>query len=328
MTAARSLDARLNAALARRKDPLADPKIEAVRLFHGRADGIDNLVVEKWGPVLIVQLHEGLPGPTPDELRPVMNQWRDRLAATSVYLKHFVRDRGGTEAQIRAAHSDPTPWIGEAVAEEIPIRERDLTYLIRPYDGFSVGLFLEHRDNRRRIAELARGRRVLNAFAYTCGFSVAAARGGAASVASVDLSRRYLEWGKRNFAANALSTDPHRFYCSDYYEFLKRARRQNLRFDLAILDPPTFSRRRRPTAVFELRAELPRLVSETIERLDPGGILFLATNDRQLRLDSLEAAIRKAAPHRPCTVTARPGLPPDFAGDPEYAKSVVARLDS
>lgn len=335
MTDPRLLDAQLDAALARRKSLLDDSAIEALRLFHGRADGIDNLVVEKWGgataplrPVLIVQLHQGLPGPTPEELRPFMQQWRDRFGATAVYLKHFVRDRGGTEAQIRTAHSDATPWIGEAVAEEIAVREGDFTFLVRPYDGFSVGLFLEHRDNRRRIAELARGRRVLNAFAYTCGFSVAATHGGAASIASVDLSKRYLEWGKRNFAANNLATDPHRFYCSDYYEFLKRSRRQNLRFDLAILDPPTFSRRRRPAAVFELREELPRLVSETIERLDPGGLLFLATNDRQLRLETLEATIRKAASHRRGTVTARPDLPPDFAGDPDYAKSILIRFES
>jgi len=324
---AHSLDSRLNAALARRKALLGDPAIEAVRLFHGRADGIDNLVIEKWGPVLIVQLHEGLPEPEPDALRPCLQRWREWLGAKAVYLKHFVRDRGGAEAQVRASHHDATPWIGESVEEEIAVREGGLTFLIRPYDGFSVGLFLEHRENRRRIAALAAGRRVLNAFAYTCGFSVAAVQSGAAAVASVDLSKRYLEWGKRNFAANGLPTDPHRFYCSDYFEFLKRARRQNLLFDLAILDPPTFSRRRRPAAVFELRAELPRLVTETIERLDTGGYLFLATNDRQLRLETLEAAIRKSTPQRRCTVTARPALPPDFAGDPEYAKSILARFD-
>lgn len=318
---------RLNAALARREALLSDPKIEALRLFHGRADGIDSLVVEKWGPVLVVQLHEGLPGPTAEELRPCIEQWRERFKTRAVYLKHFVRDRGGAEAEVRFSHHEATPWIGEPVEEEYAVREGKFDFLIRPYDGFSVGLFLEHRENRKRIADLSAGRRVLNAFAYTCGFSVAAAQGGAASVASVDLSKRYLEWGKRNFAANNLPMDSHRFYCSDYFEFLKRARRQNLRFDLAILDPPTFSRRRRPAAVFELRAELPRLVSDTVERLDAGGCLFLATNDRQLRLETLEAVIRKTAPHRRCTVTARPVLPPDFAGDPEYAKSILVRFD-
>jgi 23S rRNA G2069 N7-methylase RlmK/C1962 C5-methylase RlmI len=301
--------------------------LDAVRLFHGRADGLDGLVVEKWGSVLIVQLHEGLPGPAPEELRPHLQDWRERFDARAVYLKHFVRDRGGADVEVRSSHCEATPWIGEPVEEEIAIREGDFTYLIRPYDGFSVGLFLEHRENRRRIAEMAAGRRVLNAFAYTCGFSVAAAKGGAAAVASVDLSKRYLEWGKRNFGGNRLPTTAHRFYASDIFEFCKRARRQELRFDLVILDPPTFSRRRRPARVFELRAELPRLVAETVERIDRGGSLFLATNDRRISLDTLQATVRQASPHRRLAVTARPALPPDFGGDPEYAKAILVRFD-
>jgi 23S rRNA (cytosine1962-C5)-methyltransferase len=322
-----ALDSQLSAALARRKTLLSDPTLDAVRLFHGRADGLEGLVVEKWGCVLIVQLHEGLPGPTPEELRPHLQSWRERFGAKAVYLKHFVRDRGGTDVEVRSSHCEATPWIGEPVDEEIAVREGGFTFLIRPYDGFSVGLFLEHRENRRRIAELAAGGRVLNAFAYTCGFSVAAAKGGAAAVSSVDLSKRYLEWGKRNFAANHLPTAVHRFYASDIFEFLKRARRQELRFDLVILDPPTFSRRRRPTGVFELRAELPRLVAETIERIDRGGSLFLATNDRRIGIENLEAAVRQALPRRRLAVTARPALPPDFGGDPEYAKAILIRFD-
>lgn len=322
-----ALDSRFSAALARRKNLLEDPALDAARLFHGRADGIDGLVIERWGGVLIVQLHEGLPVPSPEALQPHMLNWRERFGAKAVYLKHFVRDRSGTDVEVQTSHRDAAPWIGDRVDEEIAVREGDLTFLIHPYDGFSVGLFLEHRENRRRIAEMAAGRRVLNAFAYTCGFSVAAARGGAVFVASVDLSKRYLEWGKSNFAANDLSTEPHRFYASDTFEFFKRARRQGLRFDLIILDPPTFSRRRRPAAVFKLRAELPRLIAESLERLDRGGSLFLATNDRQIRREALEAAIGEADPRRRFAVTARPALPPDFAGDAEYAKSIFVRFD-
>lgn len=321
-----SLEARLATALARREPLLADSAIEAVRLFHGRADGIAGLVIEKWGPVLIVQLHEGQPGPTPDELRPHMLRMRERFAARAVYLKQFVRDRGEADEDIRTGHMDATPWIGEPVEEEFAVREGQLNYLIRPYDGFSVGLFLEHRDNRRRVTELSAGRRVLNLFAYTCGFSVAAAKGGATSVASVDLSKRYLEWGKRNFAANGLPLEPHRFYASDTFEFFKRARRQRLRYDLIILDPPTFSRRRRPAAVFELRNELPRLVTEALELLEPGGMFFLATNDRRIRPDALEGAVRNAAGGGKIAVVARPALPVDFAGDPEYSKAVVVKV--
>jgi 23S rRNA (cytosine1962-C5)-methyltransferase len=322
-----TLDSQLNAALARRKSLLSDPALEAVRLFHGRADGLEGLVVEKWGGVLIVQLHEGLPGPTPAELRPYLQSWRERFGARAVYLKHFVRDRNGADVEVQTSHRDATPWIGEPSAEEFAVREGGLTYLIRPYDGFSVGLFLEHRENRRRIAELAAGRRVLNAFAYTCGFSVAAAAGGAAAVSSIDLSKRYLEWGKRNFAANHLPTAAHRFYASDIFDFFKRARRQQLRFDLAILDPPTFSRRRRPAGVFELRVDLPRLAEEAVERLDRGGILLLATNDRRIRLETLQAAVRQASPRRCSAVPPAPALPPDFSGDPEYAKAMLVRFD-
>lgn len=323
MANSHTLESQLRRALTRRETLLSDAAVDAVRLFHGRADGLEGLVVEKWGSVLIAQLHQGLPGPTPAALRPHLEGWRERFGARAVYLKQFVRDRGGTPIEVRSAHRDATPWIGEPVEEEIAVCEGGLTFLIRPHDGFSVGLFLEHRENRRRIADLAAGRRVLNAFAYTCGFSVAAARGGAAAVSSIDLSKRYLEWGRRNFAANDLPTAAHRFYASDCFDFLKRARRQGLLFDLAILDPPTFSRRRRPAGVFELRAELPRLVAETVERIDRGGSLFLATNDRRIRPEMLEAAVRQASPHRRWTVAARLALPADFGGDPEYAKAIL-----
>lgn len=327
MSDAHSLRSKLDAALARRAPLLRDPTLEAVRLFHGRADGIDGLVIERWGPILIVQIHEGRPVPPPESLRQHLERWRSRFDARAVYLKQFVRDRSGADANLRASHCDPTPWIGEPVAEEISVRERDLTFLIRPFDGYSVGLFLEHRDNRRRIAELSDGRRVLNAFAYACGFSIAAAKGAARSVSSVDLSKRCLEWGKRNFEANHLPTAPHRFYASDIFDFFKRATRQKQRFDVIILDPPTFSRIRRPASVFELQTQLPRLVLESINLLDAGGIILFAANDRQIGLDTLESTIREAAGRRSCKVLDRPQLPLDFAGDPQFSKSIIARID-
>lgn len=322
-----SLQSKLDAALARRAPILRDKSIEAIRLFHGRADGIEGLVIEKWGPVLIVQIHEGHPVPSPELLRPHLLEWRNGLHARAVYLKQFVRDRAHATPELRESHQNSAPWIGEPAAEEFPVREYDLNFLIRPFDGYSVGLFLEHRNNRRRVAEFSRGRRVLNTFAYACGFSIAAAKGGATSVASVDLSRRYLEWGKRNFEANQLPIDSHRFYASDIFEFFNRARRQKLRYDMLILDPPTFSRTRRPPSVFELRTQLPRLVRESINLLDSGGILFLATNDRQIRREDLESALQTAAPSRRLTQLDTPTLPPDFTGDPQYSKSIFVRVN-
>lgn len=224
-------------------------------------------------------------------------------------------------------HVSPQPWIGYSVEPEILVHENGLRFRIRPYDGFSVGLFLEHRDNRRRVRALASGRRVLNAFSYTCGFSVAAAAGGALSVASVDLSRRYLEWGKLNFEVNRIPTNGHLFFCSDVFEFYARATRQQRRYDFIIIDAPTFARMRRPKRAFVLEEDLNRLIAGALELLDPGGLLLLGTNARQITLDRMEREIQAAAGHRTCTVVDRPPLPADFPGDPDYSKTIIVRID-
>jgi 23S rRNA (cytosine1962-C5)-methyltransferase len=298
----------------------------ACRLFHGAADGVDGLVIEQYGDVLIVQCHPGRVTIGEAVLRPVIERLCADVNARAVYRKMFVPDRAATPAEVAAMHLSSQPWIGEAVPAELTIVENGLRFIIRPYDGFSVGLFLENRDNRRRVGDLASGRRVLNAFSYTCGFSVAAAAGGAATVASVDLSRRYLEWGKRNFEANSIPQAGHLFFCSDTFEFYRRAARQHRRYDLIILDPPTFARARRPRTTFVLDEQLPALLSGAMELLEPAGLLLVATNARQIGLGRLEQELHAAAGSRPCTILERPSLPPDFPGDPEYARSIVARV--
>jgi 23S rRNA (cytosine1962-C5)-methyltransferase len=276
---------------------------------------------------LIVQLHEGRLRLSQDQAREVVMEVHLKLGTRAAYRKVFVRDRAGESAAVDDTHRDAQPWIGEPVEPELLITENGLRFMIRPYDGFSVGLFLEHRDNRRWVREKAPGRRVLNTFAYTCGFSVAAAAGGASHVASVDLHKRYLEWGKRNFEVNGLPMGPHRFYCSDTFEFYQRARRQGLRYDLVILDPPTFSRQKRPSRVFVLSEQLEPLCRGAIELLDRGGTLLTATNDRGISLKRLEETILAAAAGRRCAVLDRPSLPADFAGDPDYSKTVIVTLD-
>jgi len=286
-------------------------------------------VVEKFGRVLVVQLHEGRLELALDEVRAIVERIHRRLGTRAVYKKTFVQDRGHVCAGIGEAHRQAEPWIGDPVEPEQIITEHGLRFVIRPYDGFSVGLFLEHRGNRQRIRELAPGRRVLNAFAYTCGFSVAAAAGGARSVASVDLAKRFLEWGKRNFAVNGVDLGNHRFFCSDIFDFYKRARRRGWRYDLIILDPPTFSRLRRGKRIFALEQHLGRLLTGAIDVLAPGGFIFLATNDRRITRARLEEELAAStqARGRQSTIVARPELPVDFAGDPDYSKSVIARLD-
>ena len=304
-----------------------DPALNAYRLFHGTAEGIDGLAIDRFGDVLIVQLHEGRLRASPEEIQSAVRQLHVHLGTRAVYRKFFVRDRAQPSPQVKDEHYRPDPWIGQVVEADQIVTEYGLKFIVHPYDGFSVGLFLEHRDNRRRIRELAAGKRVLNAFSYTCGFSVAAAAGGAASVASVDLSKRYLEWGKRNFSANDLDLTGQRFFRSDIFDFYKRAQRQGRRFDLIVLDPPTFGRTRRPKRTFVLADRLDDLCAGACELLDPGGTVLLAVNDQKLSRGRLEQALAAAAGSRGCEIIECPVPPLDFCGDLDYSKTLIARLD-
>ncbi|NLX12201.1 MAG: class I SAM-dependent rRNA methyltransferase [Phycisphaerales bacterium] len=320
-----TLKALIDAALLRRQPLLKDASTNAYRLFNGAGDGLDGLIIERFDEVMIVQLHEQRLNYSDEDLRAAIESLHQRLGTRAVYKKFFLRDRGDVPPEIAALHHAPAPWIGQPVSPEISILENGLRFIISPYHGFSVGLFLEHRENRRRIRELSPNRWVLNTFCYTGSFSVAAVAGGAASVTSVDLSKTYLAWCRQNFTTNHLETEGHWFFCSDVLEFFQRARRQNRRYDLIILDPPSFGRLRRPARVFVLAEQLDDLVRQAVERLDPGGIVLLAVNHRQISRTRLEEAL--AATGRPCSILERPVLPLDFAGDPDYAKSVIARFD-
>src|SRR5262245_17199557 len=215
-----SIRTAIAAAVARREKLLADSRTNMLRLFNDEADGVAGLVIEKFADVLIVQLHEGrFTGNAEVELRAPIESLAEQRGIRSVYLKRFATDRSAAAKALETEHRDRMPWIGAPAAEEFDALESGVRFRIRPYDGYSVGAFLDARENRRRVRELARGRRVLNTFAYTCGFSVAAALGGAAETISVDVSKRYLEWGKRNFAANDVSSDGHWFICSDVFDY-------------------------------------------------------------------------------------------------------------
>jgi 23S rRNA (cytosine1962-C5)-methyltransferase len=316
----------LERALSDRQALLADPGTNACRIFNAAADGVPGLVIEKFGDVLMAQLHEGRLGLSESQTRNLCAGAQQRLGARAVYRKVFAQERSRALPALDKLHRDPTPWLGDAVEDETPVRENGVRYLIRPYDGYSVGLFLEHRDNRRRLRELAAGRNVLNAFAYTCAFSVATALGNAAATTNVDVSKRYLEWGKRNFAANGLDLAAHKFICSDIFDYYRRAARQRRRFDLIILDPPTFGRARRPKRTFVLTEDLDALTAGALKLLNPGGYLLLAVNHRGTSRKRLEAAVSSAAGARAVQSIGRPRLPLDFAGDQNYAKAVLARL--
>lgn len=174
----------------------------------------------------------------------------------------------------------------EAIAQEgerLVVEEGGLKFLVNFTDYLDTGLFLDHRPVRARIRELAAGRRFLNLFCYTGAATVCAAAGGAAATTSVDLSRTYLDWARRNLEVNGIRGDAHRLVQEDCLAWL--AEDDGERYDLVFLDPPTFSNSKRMARDFDVQRDHAALVQDALARLAPAGLLLFSTNFRRFRLD-------------------------------------------
>ncbi|MCW5560036.1 MAG: class I SAM-dependent rRNA methyltransferase, partial [Verrucomicrobiae bacterium] len=208
-------------------------------------------------------------------------------------------------------------------------------------EGYSTGLFLDQRDNRRRLltGHIAAGfpglpaggsgAALLNCFAYTCGFSVCAALRGFRAT-SLDLSRKYLDWGRRNFELNRLDPSQHEFIHGEVFEWLDRLRRKERRFEVVILDPPTFSRSREH-GDFRVDSDYGGLVSRTLPLLAPDGVLLASTNAARWApssfLDAVHLAIRNSG--RRVLHEHYAPQPPDFPvtrEEPAYLKTAWFRV--
>jgi 23S rRNA (cytosine1962-C5)-methyltransferase len=186
--------------------------------------------------------------------------------------------------------------------------ERTLRYGIDFGAGYSVGLFIDQRENRRFVRDVA-PRTVLNCFAYTCSFSVAAGTVGATTV-SIDLSKKSLARGRENFALNSLPTNDHRFLADDVMEVLPRLARKGEKFDVIILDPPTFSRSKRGKA-FQVEQDFETLLLAALEVAERQSKILLSTNCSTLGERALEVMARYClkATRRAGTFHREPPLP-------------------
>lgn len=316
----------LRAGVVRRLRCLAEKDTDCYRLLNGSVEDVRGLVVEKFGPVIILQVHEEYAALT-EQLPRIAKWYLNSFDAHAVYLKRFVRNRTGLDHDLAESLREARPFMGKSVPEVVEVRERGLRFGIRCYDGFSVGLFLDQRENRSKVRETAGGIRMLNLFAYTCGFSVAAAVGGAEETVSIDVSAKHLDWGKANFELNDIQTGRHEFLRADSLEYLNRAKRQGRKFDLVVVDPPTFAHGRRGKGRFSIAEDLPGLLEGAIEVLDSGGGLLVSSNFRRLSRGELRRAVHVAARGRGVKVLEAPPLPDDFAVDPEYSKALWVRFE-
>jgi len=187
----------------------------------------------------------------------------------------------------RKRQSGSSQYTGiESSGKARTVMEDGLRFEINLHDYIDTGLFLDHRETRRLVRRLAKGRKVLNLFAYTGSFSVYAAAGGAARITTVDMSNTYLDWARRNMTLNGFDIRANLFVRTDCLQWMHEA---DTRYQLIILDPPTFSNSKKMEATLDINRDHVRLVRQAMKLLDEEGVLLFSTNSKRFRLD--EAAL-------------------------------------
>jgi len=303
---------------------------DAFRVIHGAADGWPGWFVDRLGDYLLSQAEQDLTQQQWEELERLVVE----TGAKGVYHKLLSRHVRRTAPE----QACPRRVLGDVAPERFTVLENGLRYETSFNEGYSVGLFLDQRDNRHRLltGHVAAGNawgpaqtgtrklELLNTFAYTCGFSVCAAAAGA-RVTSLDLSRKYLDWGRRNFALNDLDAAGHDFIHGDALEWMKRLHRKGRRFGAVMLDPPTFSQSKQ-SGVFRAEKDYGKLVRAALLLLESGGVLFASSNAAHWAPEAFRETVRSVihAEHRRVVREDYRPQPPDFPihrDEPAYLKT-------
>jgi 23S rRNA (cytosine1962-C5)-methyltransferase len=224
---------KLNQALAFRKNLFDFSKTNAFRLINGEGDGLPGLIIDIYDQVVVLQLSTlGM-----ERLKDCITEWILReLRPTTIYEKSLLPSR-------REEGLEPFQGLlyGEK-RENVPFKENGLLFTANIEKGQKTGFFLDHREMRQMIRGLSKGKRVLNAFSYTGGFSIYAMAGGAISVNSLDISSDAIALAKENFALNGFDESQQQFVCEDVFTFLRES---SLPYDVVILDPPAFAKKQK-----------------------------------------------------------------------------------
>lgn len=267
---------RLQASIDIRRNHACLINTDAYRLVNGEGDGLSGLTVDCYADYLMVQLYSAAWRPHLALLTKVL---QDLLSPTGIYEKVRPRETRELEA---ASHSKNfgNLLIGKPAPERLEVRENGLTFLASLEKGLNSGLFLDQRRNRRDLMDRVEGKRLLNLFAYTGAFSVAAAASGARRVTSVDASPVYSDWAKSNFEVNRLNPKQHEFIIGDCLAVLGDLARDNKKYDIVLLDPPSFSTTSRSR--FTTRGGTSDMTAAALKLLHDGGLFIASSNHRKV----------------------------------------------
>ncbi len=288
----------------------------AMRLVNGAGDDLPGLLLDRYGLHFCAQIFD--------------EKWHGLMPAiVSILLEaegidyFIVKDRSsGASSDKEAIRSRVI--IGEGRSSATVVDEYGLLFGVDLNDGLNTGLFLDMRDNRYSLARHAQDKRVLNCFAYTCSFAVHARAYGAREVVNVDISKKALERGAANYKFNNILPGASEFVRADAGEYLARAFKKGNRFDIVIIDPPSFARS--DNGVFQIKQDLPRLIYDALSILNEDGELFVSTNYNGLNFLDIEGMIKDALGKRKLKGRMRIQQDKDFPGTNTFKESYLAGI--
>jgi len=303
----------------------------AFRLVNEAGDGLPGLVVDLFDAWLVAELHG-------DDVELFGNDARrDRvldallaLGVEGVYLKVRPKQASTLVDTRREDLAPRLPVRGTEAPPELVVLESGIPYGVRLGDGLQTGIFLDQRTNRLRVREASKDRRVCNLFAYTCAFSVAAARGEAKATVSVDAAATALERGRQNFERAGIACGAaHTFVAEDAFAWIERARKKGERFDLVLLDPPSYSSTKKRR--FVAKSDYAELAAEAMALVAPGGALFACVNHRGITRARFRKTLYDAARAAGREVVQAKDMPtpldfPASLGGESHLKAVWMRL--
>ena len=272
----------------------------AFRLFNQEGDGFGGLTVDLYGDYAVFSWYNSYVY----QIRKVISEAFRQVFPEVLGTYEKIRFKG---LEYESAHV-----YGQEAPEFFTVLENGVLYQVFMNDGLMTGIFLDQHEVRGSLVDgLAMGKSLLNMFSYTAAFSVAAAMGGASETTSVDLAKRSRELSQAHFQANVLSTDDHRFIVMDVFEYFKYAKRKGLTYDVIVLDPPSFARNKKQT--FSVAKDYHKLISQSLEILNPEGIIIASTNAANVSRQKFTEQIDKGFAGRSYQILNKYGLPADFA---------------
>ena len=277
-----------------------DDLTTAFRLFNQEGDGFGGLTVDLYGDYAVFSWYNSYVY----QIRKVISEAFRQVFPELLGAYEKIRFKG---LDYESAHV-----YGQEAPDFFTVLENGILYQVFMNDGLMTGIFLDQHEVRGSLVDgLAMGKSLLNMFSYTAAFSVAAAMGGASQTTSVDLAKRSRELSQAHFQANGLSTDDHRFIVMDVFEYFKYAKRKGLTYDVIVLDPPSFARNKKQT--FSVAKDYHKLISQSLEILNPGGIIIASTNAANVSRQKFTEQIDKGFAGRSYQILNKYGLPADFA---------------